>query len=137
MPEGASPGHRERMVGNNTALVVADTYRKGLRGYDIETLNEGLLHGTEHVHQDVHSTGRLGHEYYNTLGYIPNDVRIGGNVARTLEYANADWGIEQAGKAGKRAQKELERVDKRVRNYKNLLDWKHNQLRARKTEGTF
>lgn len=137
LPEWASPGHRSSMVGNNSALVVADAYLKGLRGYDIETLYEGLLHGTEHVHPDVHSTGRLGHEYYNTLGYIPNDVRIGGNVARTLEYANADWGIYQLGKALNRPAEELKVFAERAMNYKNLFDPKHNLMRARKSDGAF
>lgn len=137
LPEWASPGHRRSMVGNNSALVIADAYLKGLRGYDIETLYEGLLHGTEHVHPNVHSTGRLGHEYYNTLGYIPNDVRIGGNVARTLEYANADWGIYQLGKALNRPQEELDLFAKRAMNYKNLFDPAHNLMRARTSDGAF
>lgn len=47
LPEWASPGHRGIMIGNNSASVVADAYLKGLRGYDIETLYEALLHGTE------------------------------------------------------------------------------------------
>ena len=32
-------------------------------------------------------TGRLGYEYYNKLGYVPCDVKIHENAARTLEYA--------------------------------------------------
>ena len=32
LPEWASPGHRDCMVGNNSASVVADAYIKGLRG---------------------------------------------------------------------------------------------------------
>ena len=44
LPEWASPGHRDCMVGNNSASVVADAYIKGLRGYDIETLWEALKH---------------------------------------------------------------------------------------------
>ena len=59
LPEWASPGHRGIMVGNNSASVVADAYIKGLRGYDIEALYEGMLHGTENVHPTVSSTGRL------------------------------------------------------------------------------
>ena len=137
LPEWASPGHRSSMVGNNSALVIADAYLKGLRGYDIEKLYEGLLYGTEHVHPDVHSTGRLGHEYYNRLGYIPNDVRIGGNLARTLEYANADWGIYQLGKALNRPGKELEVFAERAMNYKSLFDPSHNLMRARKSDGSF
>lgn len=37
------------------------------------------------------STGRYGHEYYNELGFVPYNVGIHENVARTLEYAYDDW----------------------------------------------
>ena len=59
------------MVGNNSASVVADAYLKGLKGYDIETLWEAVKHGANAVHPQVSSTGRLGYEYYNQLGYVP------------------------------------------------------------------
>ena len=59
LPEWASPGHRDCMVGNNSASVVADAYLKGLKGYDIETLYEALLNGANNVHDKVNSTGRL------------------------------------------------------------------------------
>ena len=38
LPEWASPGHRDCMIGQNSASVVADAYVKGIRGYDIEAL---------------------------------------------------------------------------------------------------
>ena len=44
---------------------------KGVKVDDIKTLYEGLIHGTENVHPEVSSTGRLGYEYYNKLGYAP------------------------------------------------------------------
>ena len=68
LPEWASPGHRDCMVGNNSASVVADAYIKGLRGYDIETLWKAVVHGANAVHPTVSSTGRKGFDYYNRLG---------------------------------------------------------------------
>ena len=93
LPEWASPGHRGCMVGNNSASVVADAIMKGVSTEDLDTLYRAIVYGTEHVHPQVNSSGRLGHEYYNTLGYIPYDVGINENVARTLEYAYNDWCI--------------------------------------------
>ena len=58
LPEWASPGHRGCMVGNNSASVVADAYLSGLRGYDMETLWQAVVHGTQAVHPQVNSTGR-------------------------------------------------------------------------------
>lgn len=137
LPEWASPGHRDCMVGNNSASVVADAYLKGLRGYDIEKLYEAILHGTEHVHSTSRSTGRLGHQYYNKLGYVPYNVGINENAARTLEYAYADWTIYQLGKKLGRPQEELSVFAKRAMNYKNLFDPSTNLMRGKNEDGTF
>jgi len=137
LPEWASPGHRGIMIGNNSASVVADAYLKGLRGYDIETLYEAMLHGTENVHPKVSSTGRLGHEYYNKLGYVPYNVGIKENAARTLEYAYADWTIYKLAKALKRPKKEIDLFAKRSQNYRNLFDPEHKLMRGRNEDGTF
>ncbi|MDE6548106.1 MAG: GH92 family glycosyl hydrolase, partial [Muribaculaceae bacterium] len=87
IPEWASPGHRGCMVGNNSASVLADAYLSGVKVSDIETLWEAATAGVNAVHPTVSSSGRLGYDYYNRLGYVPYDVNINENVARTLEYA--------------------------------------------------
>ena len=125
------------MVGNNSASVVADAYLKGLKGYDIETLWEAVKHGANAVHPNVRSTGRLGHEYYNKLGYVPYNVGINENAARTLEYAYDDWCIYQLGKALKKPKKEIEIFAKRAMNYKNLYDPEHKLMRGKNEDGTF
>jgi len=136
-PEWASPGHRGCMVGNNSASVLADAWLKGVRVDDVETLYEGLLHGTKNVHPEVSSTGRWGHEYYNTLGYIPYDVGINENVARTLEYAYDDWCILQMAKALNRPKKEQKLFAKRALNYRNVFDKESRLMRGRNEDGTF
>ena len=137
LPEWASPGHRGIMIGNNSASVVADAYLKGLRGYDIEILYEAMIHGTENVHPTVSSTGRLGHEYYNTLGYVPYDVNINENAARTLEYAYADWTIYELAKKLNRPQNEIDLYAKRSQNYKNLYSPEYKLMRGKNEDGTF
>lgn len=137
LPEWASPGHRGIMIGNNSASVVADAYLKGLRGYDIETLYEAMLHGTKNVHPKVSSTGRLGHEYYNTLGYVPYNVGINENAARTLEYAYADWTIYMLAKELKRPQAEIDLFARRSQNYKNLYSPEYKLMRGKNKDGTF
>ena len=137
LPEWASPGHRGCMVGNNSASVVADAYLKGLRGYDAETLWEAVTHGANAVHPSVPSTGRLGHEYYNKLGYVPYNVGIKENAARTLEYAYDDWCIYKFGKALNKPEKELKIYAQRAMNYKNLFDAEHKLMRGRNEDGSF
>ena len=137
LPEWASPGHRGCMVGNNSASVVADAYLSGLRGYDMETLWQAVVHGTQAVHPQVNSTGRLGYEYYNKLGYVPYDMKINESVARTLEYAYDDWCIYQLGKALGKSAKELKPFAKRAMNYQKVFDKETKLMRGRLKDGKF
>ena len=136
-PEWASPGHRGCMIGNNSASVLVDAYMKGVKVEDLETLYKGLIHGTENVHPEVSSTGRLGYEYYNKLGYVPYDVKINENAARTLEYAYNDWCIYHLAKDLKRPKKELKLFAKRAMNYENLFDKESLLMRGRNEDGSF
>jgi len=136
-PEWASPGHRGCMIGNNSASVLVDAYMKGVKVDDVKTLYEGLIHGTENVHPEVSSTGRLGYQYYNKLGYVPYDVKINENTARTLEYAYDDWCIYQLAKALNRPKKEIELFAKRAMNYRNVFDKKSKLMRGRNENGQF
>ena len=137
LPEWASPGHRGCMVGNNSASIVADAWLKGVRGYDIETLWEAVTSGAHKVHPTVSSTGRLGHEYYDRLGYVPYNVGINENAARTLEYAFDDWSIYRLGKALGKSEKELAPYAKNALNYRNLFDPETKLMRGRNEDGTF
>ena len=136
-PEWSSPGHRGCMVGNNSASVLADAYLKGVKVEDVKTMYEGILHGTKNVHPRVASSGRLGHEYYNTLGYVPYDVGINENAARTLEYAYDDWCIYQLAKELKRPKEEIDLFAKRSQNYRNIFDKETKLMRGRLKNGEF
>lgn len=136
-PEWASPGHRGCMVGNNSASVLVDAYMKGVRVDDVATLYEGLLHATENVHPEISSTGRLGYEYYNRLGYVPYDVKINENAARTLEYAYNDWCIYKLAKELKRPKNEINLFAHRAMNYKNLFDKETLLMRGKNKDGKF
>ena len=137
LPEWASPGHRDIMIGNNSASVVADAYLKGLRGYNIEALWEALRHGANNVHPAVPSAGRKGYDYYNKYGHIPNDVDVDQNVARTLEYAYDDWTIYRLGKALNKPKSEIDIYAQRALNYKNVYNPKHKLMAGRAKDGSF
>ena len=136
-PEWASPGHRGCMVGNNSASVVADAFLKNVTKADAVKMYEGLLGGANSVHPRVSSTGRLGWQYYNELGYVPYDVRINESAARTLEYAYDDWCIYKMGQKLGRPQEELDLYAKRSQNYRNLYDPEHKLMRGKNQDGTF
>lgn len=136
LPEWSSPGYRDVMVGNNSAAVVADAYIKGLRGYDIETLYKAIQHGAEHE-GPLNAVGRKGVSYYNSLGYVPYDVKINENAARTLEYAYDDFAIWKLAKALHRPASEIALYEKRMLNYKNLFDSETKLMRGRMKDGGF
>ncbi|WP_210464222.1 GH92 family glycosyl hydrolase [Rufibacter roseolus] len=136
LPEWSSPGYSDIMIGNNSASVVADAYMKGLRGYDIEKLYEALVHGANNE-GPITAIGRKGVEYYNKLGYVPYDVNINENAARTLEYAYDDFAIYQLAKALKRPEAEIDLYAKRSQNYRNLYDPATGLMRGKNKDGKF
>jgi predicted alpha-1,2-mannosidase len=136
LPEWASPGHRDCMIGSNSASLIADSYLKGIKGYDIETLYQAILKNTDSV-GPVSSVGRLGAKYYNKLGYVPYNVGINENAARTLEYAYADFCISKLAAALNRPQEEIDLFEKRAMNYKNVFDPGRTLMRGRNVDGTF
>ncbi len=136
LPEWASPGHRDCMIGSNSASLIADSYLKGIRGYDIEVLYEAILKNTRGV-GPVSSVGRLGAEYYNELGFVPYNVDIRENTARTLEYAYADFCIWKLAKELGRPREEIDLFAKRAMNYKNVFDPGRKLMRGRNEDGSF
>lgn len=151
LPEWASPGHRGCMVGNNSAAVVADALRNlqfsqdsnvaaspsPLSAEDCETLWQAVVHGANAVHPEISSTGRLGFDYYNRLGYVPYNVDIRESAARTLEYAYDDWCILQIGKMLGKKNKQLKTYAAHAMNYRNLFNPKYNLMQGRNEDGTF
>jgi predicted alpha-1,2-mannosidase len=136
LPEWASPGHRDCMIGSNSASLIADSYLKGIRGYDIETLYKAILMNTDSV-GPVSSVGRLGAKYYNDLGYVPYNVGINENAARTLEYAYADFCIARLAEALGKPREEIEKFSKRAMNYKYVFDPGRKLMRGRNLDGSF
>jgi len=135
LPEWSSPGYADCMVGNNSASVVAEAYVKGLRGYDIETLYQALKHGANNT--GPNATGRIGVDYYNKLGYVPYNVGINENAARTLEYAYDDFSIYSLGKALGKPASEIDIYKKRSMNYTNLFDPETGLMRGKNADGSF
>jgi predicted alpha-1,2-mannosidase len=130
LPEWASPGHRNCMIGSNSASIIADAYLKGIRGYDINTLYEAILKNSDNE-GPLKSVGRLGAKYYNEYGYIPYDVDINQSVARTLEYCYDDFTIMKLAQELKKPQSEIDIFAKRALNYENVFDPSINFMRGR------
>jgi predicted alpha-1,2-mannosidase len=136
LPEWSSPGYADIMIGNNSASVVADAFLKNGGDYDIETLWQALVHGANNE-GPMGAVGRKGVAYYNSLGYVPYDVGINENAARTLEYAYDDFCIWKLGKALGKPDSEIEIYRQRSLNYKNLFDSESGWMRGKNQNGTF
>ena len=136
LPEWSSPGYADVMVGNNSASVVSEAWLKGLRGYDIHTLYQALLHGANNE-GPLTAVGRAGVKYYNELGYVPYDVKLNENAARTLEYAYDDYAIYKLGKALGRPKEETDLYAKKSLNYRNLFDPETKLMRGKNKDGNF
>ena len=137
LPDWASPGHRDCMIGSNSASLIADAYLKGIDGFDMEKLYEAMVKNSGDVHPEIKSVGRYGSDYYNKLGYIPYDVGIHENTARTLEYAYADYCLWKVAEKLGRPQSEIELFKARAQNYKNVFDKETGWMRGKNEDGTF
>ncbi|MFV1917975.1 GH92 family glycosyl hydrolase [Sphingomonas sp. MJ1 (PH-R8)] len=144
LPEWASPGHRNVMIGSNSANLIADAYLNGVRGFDVETLYEAMVKNattSEGRPRDkrgnvVNAVGREGVEYYNRLGYVPYDVGINENAARTLEYATADFSLSRLAQALGKTE-DARKYAQQAQNYRKLFDAQSGWMRGRNQDGSW
>ncbi len=136
LPEWASPGHRMVMVGSNSASIIADSYLKGIRGYDINTLFEAIIKNSENE-GPIFSVGRLGVKDYNSIGYVPVDARGYENTSRSIEYSYDDFTIWRLAKLLNKPQSVIDTFYKRAHYYENSFDKSVNFMRGRKKDGSF
>jgi predicted alpha-1,2-mannosidase len=136
LPEWSSPGYADIMIGNNSASVVADAFIKGVSGQDLNTLSKALQNGAENE-GPMGAVGRLGVKYYNALGYVPYNVGIDENAARTLEYAYDDFAIYQFTKNLAISDAIKMKYAQRCLNYRNVFDKSSKLMRGKNFDGTF
>jgi predicted alpha-1,2-mannosidase len=68
---------------------------------------------------------------------VPYDVKVNENVARTLEYAFADFCIYKLGKALGKPESEIAVFAQRAMNYKNVFDKESGLMRGKNADGSF
>jgi len=136
LPEWASPGHRDCMIGSNSASIISDALSKGVKMEEKQILFDAILKNTT-KEGPMSSVGRLGVEYYNQMGYIPYDVNINENVARTLEYSYDDFTAWKMANILQKPKSEQDTLLKRAFYYKNVFDKSTNFMRGRNKDGTF
>ena len=123
------------MVGDPAVTVIADTYVKGLRGFDAEAAYEAALKGA--TAKENNPLRRELAEYLER-GYVPFKA-LGwdaGAASITLEYCHQDWALAQMAAALGR-EGERQALTKRASFYSNLYDEQTGFLRARRRDGSY
>jgi predicted alpha-1,2-mannosidase len=121
------------MLGEPAAIVIADTWIKGVRDFDLEHAYE-LFDATAYG-DPAGGGGRSGMEPYLRLGWV--SIENGGSAAsRTLEFAYADDALATMAHELGRADEEAA-LRARGRNYANLWDPAQELLVGRREDGSF
>lgn len=133
MPEWASPGHRECMIGNNSISLLTDAWIKGIRHVDPQRALEAMINQTKARHSSLSSVGRDGFEYYDKLGYVPYP-EVHEATAKTLEYAYADWCLARFAEAIGESEV-AENYYQKALSYRNLYYPEHGFMWTKNATG--
>ena len=127
------------MEGDPAAIVIADSWIKGLRDFDIEKAYEAMLKSatTEGVKNPI----RPDIDPYLKDGYIPlwyfsNDLSGDNSVSHALEYCSADYAISQLADSLGDKERAKEFL-KRSQSYRRYFCKEHGTLRPLTKEGKF
>jgi len=89
------------MVGDGAVCVIADSYVRGIRDFNVAVAVDAIRKHTEFPRNDSARAARPGYDEYLKLGYIPFDQDttqawwVWGPVSTTLEYCVADFAASQ------------------------------------------
>ena len=127
------------MEGDPAAIVIADSWIKGLRDFDIETAYKAMLKSA--TTEGAKNLIRPDIDPYIKDGYIPlwyfsNDLSGDNSVSHALEYCSADYAIAQlADSLGDKAR--AKEFIKRSQSYRRYFCKEHGTLRPLTKDGKF
>ncbi len=122
----------QMMVGDPAAIVVADSYSKGLTDFDADGFYDVLRTAADS------SSHRPGSDEYLDLGFISMDKAdtVWGPVSTTLEYALSDASLATlAGALGR--DEEVDALLQRASSYAGFYDSETGTLRPKNRDGSF
>ena len=127
------------MEGDPAAIVIADSWIKGVRDFDVDKAFEGMLKSAttagnkNPLRPDIDPYIRQG---YIPLGYFANDLSGDNSVSHALEYCAADYAI--ACLADSLGYKEhYKEFLERSRSYRRYFSKEYGTLRPLTAEGKF
>ena len=138
--------YTSEMVGDHAAVILADAYLKGIRGFDIEEAYRLMRKNATELPPSMDEyrdgKGRRALDSYLKYGYVPLEDLVPDamhkkeQVSRTLEYAYDDFVLAELAHAlGKTEDEALFR--KRAQNWRNVLDPETGFARGRHADGSW
>ena len=133
-PSGS--GYTNSMFGTPADIVIADSYLKGIRDFDVEAAYQAMKRtALGPTPQDAPFTGRKGIEEYLKYHYCPADL-MKQAVSRNLEYCYADHAIARLAEAlGHHEDARL--FDQHAQYYRNLWNPETQYFQPRDSQGKF
>jgi predicted alpha-1,2-mannosidase len=122
-----SSGETFCMIGYHSVSVIADAYRKGVRGFDAEKALAAMIKSS--------NINRKNSDYYTQTGYIPADIK-NESVSCLLEYAYDDWCIAQMAK-DMGHEKISREYTRRALSYVNVFDGGTKYFRGKRLDGNW
>ncbi len=123
------------MSGDPAVIVIADTYLRGLRDFDIKTAYEAMIKSATTAQKD--NKIRNNHDFYIDNGYMPLLSKYDNSVSEALEYYIADWNLGQLAKEIGRME-DFTKFNKRSMQYVKYFDSKgYKILRPKLANGKF
>ncbi|MFS4416059.1 GH92 family glycosyl hydrolase [Maribacter sp. 2307ULW6-5] len=121
------------MVGDPAGIILADTYLKGIRDFDVEKAYAAMVKSADQLENNPL---RPGIKDYISKGYLTTATTNSGSVSTTQEYNITDNAIAQLAKAlGKK--EDAKRFQERSLSYRKLFDKRLNLLRPKNDDGSW
>ena len=148
LPKWPNPAYTGVMVGDPAAVVLAQAYACGFRGFDLDLAYEAVKHnatvpspadtrvawwGREPWTGGPEARGGL--TAYQTLGYVAAD-KTTESVSRTLDFGHADLAVAVLADAVGKAD-EAKAFRARAKNYRNLWNPGRRKFWPRRADGTW
>ncbi len=130
------------MSGDPAGIVIADSYLKGIRDFDVRTAFRAVTKPSESTNDTSAPPIRAGYHEYLKYHYIPfeQDTNrpwwVWGPASTTLEYCFADWCIGRfALSLGDSST--FREFDRRSMYYRNLVDTSSRFVRPKRKDGSW
>ena len=121
------------MVGDPAGIIIADTYLRGIKDFDIEKAYKAI---TKSATQLDYNFLRPGIKEYVKRGYLTTSSTKSGSVSTTQEYNITDFAISQLAKSMNKKEDEIF-YGKRSISYRKLFDSEFGLLRPKNPDDSW